>query len=202
MEVVYYHSMNKIHGDASHKHRASEWLAWYSMKRRCLKPNCTGYARYGARGIKIHEAWVDSYETFLSYVGRKPSADHSLDRINNNGNYEPGNVRWATRSQQAKNRNKRTITESFCRKMSQLATERYKTKPNPMKGKKHSPETLAKMVAARKSWHEKRKQFSPNSGDSQVGKLRKHCISQEELPTRRKGSAVVPSVSESGTQTG
>jgi len=62
-----------------------------------------GWKYYGARGIKVSDEWVHNFENFYQHVGPKPSPDHSLDRINNDGNYEPGNVRWATPAVQANN---------------------------------------------------------------------------------------------------
>jgi hypothetical protein len=74
------------------------------MKQRCLSSSSADYALYGARGIGVSPLWVNDYEAFRRYVGARPSPKHSLDRIDNDGNYEPGNVRWATTSQQARNR--------------------------------------------------------------------------------------------------
>jgi hypothetical protein len=74
------------------------------MRQRCLNPRSPAFANYGERGILIYPPWIDSFETFLADVGPRPSGMYSLDRIDVNGHYEPGNVRWATRSQQAKNR--------------------------------------------------------------------------------------------------
>jgi len=99
-----------IEGRTKHGHRISgkrdpEYYTWVSMKDRCLNPRNKQYANYGGRGISVCEEWVASYEEFLNAVGRRPSNKHSLDRYpNNDGNYEPGNVRWATQTEQARNR--------------------------------------------------------------------------------------------------
>ena len=93
--------------DKSRKHgmgRSSEYRAWDKMKRRCNSPNDPGFKNYGGRGIKVCDAWMESFENFFKYVGHKPSPLHSIDRINNNGNYEPGNVRWATVQEQHNNK--------------------------------------------------------------------------------------------------
>jgi hypothetical protein len=81
-----------------------EYYAWTSMRSRCANPRNASYAAYGGRGISVCREWNRSFESFLDHVGPRPSPKHSLDRINVNGNYEPGNVRWATAKQQTKNR--------------------------------------------------------------------------------------------------
>ncbi len=81
-----------------------EYRAWASMKQRCHNPRTPAYPNYGGRGIEVCQSWRDSFEAFLADVGLRPSPKHSLDRIDNDGNYEPGNVRWANWDQQAANR--------------------------------------------------------------------------------------------------
>lgn len=81
------------------------YSTWRHMIDRCENPKDDSYYWYGARGISICAEWRNSFAAFVQYLGPKPSSEHTIDRIDNDGNYEPGNVRWATREQQ--NRNKR-----------------------------------------------------------------------------------------------
>lgn len=82
----------------------SEYNAWIGMKMRCLNPKNKRYADYGGRGIGVCEEWVASFEAFLNHIGPKPASNYSLDRLDVDGDYRPGNVRWADPSTQMKNR--------------------------------------------------------------------------------------------------
>lgn len=81
-----------------------EYRAWQAMKNRCHNPNSSDYYLYGARGIKVCAEWLNDFEAFFKHVGKKLNPLLTIDRIDVNGNYEPGNVKWSTRSEQASNR--------------------------------------------------------------------------------------------------
>lgn len=95
-----------IRGKSHFSHGKSStrtYRAWISMRRRCSSSTHKDYQWYGARGITVCDRWLHSFENFLSDMGEVPTGQ-SLDRIDSNGNYEPGNCRWATNSQQQSNR--------------------------------------------------------------------------------------------------
>ena len=94
--------------------RTPEWKAWHSIKDRCLNEDAENYPRYGGRGISVHPAWLaepGGFESFFAEVGLRPSTKHSLERKENGGNYEPGNVVWATAKEQANNRRTNRVVE-------------------------------------------------------------------------------------------
>lgn len=84
--------------------RTKEYMAWEGMRARCLNTREHNYHAYGGRGITICARWLMGFENFLEDMGRAPSTQHSLDRINVDGSYEPSNCRWATKQQQYWNR--------------------------------------------------------------------------------------------------
>jgi hypothetical protein len=99
--------MGKLkHGAARRGAHSPEFKAWRAMRRRCLDPNFIVFENYGGRGIRICDRWAD-FNTFRADMGPKPSPDHSLDRINPDGDYAPTNCRWATRSEQNLNQRPR-----------------------------------------------------------------------------------------------
>lgn len=92
------------HGYASGSNKTPEYRIWSAIKKRCLRETDPAYSDYGGRGITIHPAWANDFAAFLAYVGPRPSKKHSIDRYpDNDGNYEPGNVRWATQKEQCRN---------------------------------------------------------------------------------------------------
>jgi len=93
---------NATHG----MNKSPENRAWQAMKGRCCDKNHAHYKDYGGRGVVVCDEWLGAqgFQNFLNCVGMRPTELHSLDRIDNNGNYEPGNVRWSTAKQQQNNR--------------------------------------------------------------------------------------------------
>lgn len=92
-------SGTKTHGMTN----TDEYGSWEHIVQRCTNPNNDGFHNYGARGITICDEWRNDFMAFFNHIGPKPSKKHSIDRINNNSGYKPGNVRWATPIQQANN---------------------------------------------------------------------------------------------------
>jgi hypothetical protein len=95
---------NTKHGVTKNKGTSKCYMAWKHIKQRCLTKSCSRFHDYGGRGIKIHPAWINDFQSFYNHIGEPPTKDHSIDRINNSRGYEPGNIRWATNVEQARNK--------------------------------------------------------------------------------------------------
>ena len=110
------HPMSRKHGETLNGCESKEYRAWAGMKKRCYNAKNIRYEHYGGRGIKVCDRWLHSFENFLADVGRAPedSCKWSIDRIDNDGDYDRGNVRWATAKEQANNR-------SSCKKKEKMA---------------------------------------------------------------------------------
>jgi len=127
--------LHKPHGDS---HSDKLYVVWKNIKDRCYKPTTANYDRYGGRGIRMHKTWKRDYIAFRDYVLALPNAPkddqrlvgadrlrRSLDRINNDGHYTPGNLKWSSAKQQARNRRtnryvtfngKRVVLAELCEK--------------------------------------------------------------------------------------
>lgn len=100
-DTLKFHQVRQPRG--TYKKYPSEYRCWTAMLRRCLDAKEFNYKNYGGKGITVCPQWQESFIQFYDDVGPRPGPDYSLDRIDNNGNYEPGNVRWSTREQQMAN---------------------------------------------------------------------------------------------------
>jgi len=102
--IVQMFCSNRCRADSnpSKRKRTPEYNTWKGVRQRCNNKNDPAYKHYGGRGIKVCKRW-DDYELFLKDMGHRPSTRHSIDRIDNDGNYQPDNCRWATLSEQRRN---------------------------------------------------------------------------------------------------
>lgn len=132
--------------------RIPEYLIWKSIKARCLNPSNKDYVDYGGRGIRICEQWKDSFFKFISDVGRRPQKGLWLDRINNNGNYEPGNVAWRTPERQQRNKRDNHLYEIKGERITlKEAVEKYARKGisyHSVKSRLNCGWTLEKAISA------------------------------------------------------
>lgn len=142
----------ELSGNASRKHgleQTPEYKAWLSIKQRCYNTKNPGYALYGARGITVCAEWLFDPAKFYRDLGPRPSPQHSLDRINNNGPYSPENCRWATKAQQTRNRRiTQTIVVDGERIAVSEAAERFGLNPGTLKSRLARGKTVADALCA------------------------------------------------------
>jgi hypothetical protein len=93
------------------KTETPEYAIWQAMKRRCYNPNDTNYERYGGRGIRVCDRWIDSFDSFIADMQERPSLKHSIDRLDNDKDYSPENCLWRTATEQANNRRSNVYLE-------------------------------------------------------------------------------------------
>jgi NUMOD3 motif len=134
------------HGHTSRGWRSPTYSSWVAMRRRCENPRGAGYENYGGRGIRVCDRWINSFEAFLEDLGERPDG-MTLDRIDNDGDYRPGNVRWAAKDVQNLNRRARRPASDETRSRLSAA---MKGRPSPNKGKSLSAEQRAKISEALK----------------------------------------------------
>lgn len=114
------------HGLCRRKNPHPLYRCWEAMRRRCYVKSDHAYSSYGGRGISVCERWRENFANFLADMGERPSLKHSLDRIDNNGNYEKSNCRWATFSEQCRNRRNNQLVETQYGILPlTIATQRY-----------------------------------------------------------------------------
>jgi len=105
---------NRLRGRRTHgMTKSREYHIWHGIKARCYNANNPAYSHYGGRGINVCDQWLQSFENFLKDMGLAPSDKHSIDRIDNNGNYKPSNCRWATFKEQNNNRRDNIFVDSI-----------------------------------------------------------------------------------------
>jgi hypothetical protein len=119
--------INFRHGWARRRNVAPEYEIWLGMKRRCFKPKNSGYKYYGAKGVTVCQRWLDSFANFMADMGPRPKG-MSIERKDSKGNYEPGNCRWATQTEQARNQRDTTMNMETAREIRRL----YSTGKKPM----------------------------------------------------------------------
>lgn len=164
------------HGEGSPGKRTPEYRAWVKLRSRCLSPSDPSFHNYGGRGIKVCERWND-YSNFLADMGRKPSPRLSIDRINNDGDYEPSNCRWAPSSVQNSNTRRTTIFVDYNgRRMPLVEAVGRSGSPNPV--------SLVRSRVVENNWSLRDALTIPHTGLSPDG--RKHTY-----PKKRKAAGVM-----------
>lgn len=104
---------HSVHGATTEDGKSPEYVVWSHMIARCTNPNDKRYARYGGRGIVVCDEWLKDFARFLADMGPRPSPDHTIDRIDNDGPYSAANCRWATRKEQNRNTSTNRMVTAF-----------------------------------------------------------------------------------------
>jgi len=121
---VKHHGSSKILKIESHGMRkCPEYKVWSEMKQRCYNRNKERYPRYGGRGITVCDRWRNSFTALYEDMGPRPTSKHQLDRIDNDGNYEPGNCRWVTQLENSRNKSSTKMSTKKAKEIREL----YKT---------------------------------------------------------------------------
>ena len=136
------------------RHNTPEHRVWCEMKRRCSNRKLHNYHRYGGRGIKVCDRWLNSFVNFFADMGERPTPDHQIERKDTDGDYTPDNCRWATRLEQARNKSNNTFVTINGETLTLGAWhEKLGTSPGVMEGRARkngttAAEELVKAVAA------------------------------------------------------
>jgi len=137
------------HGHTSNSKNTKEYHTWCNLKQRCFNPNNAHYGDYAGRGITVCPEWVHSFETFYADMGDAPGPEYSIERVNNDGNYEPSNCIWATNETQQ--RNSRNTKLSPCL-VNYIRQNKHKYTVKDLASKLGVSEVTIRLVLKYKTW--------------------------------------------------
>lgn len=164
-----------------HKTRHPLYRTWANMIGRCEQPSTSRYAIYGGRGISVCDKWRTSFDAFVNDMGERPPG-HSIDRIDPNGNYEPSNCRWATKSQQARNtRAARVVTidgQEF--HVSELA-EKYGINPRTIHYRAINGKPFEQVISKEPIWNNSASQQKAVKANAEKKRAATHCKNNHEF---------------------